>query len=347
MESGELELLFEESFHGTHPADDARAASEQAPWGPDHADVHNLAQAVLDHLDVIPEYAPKRYYLARARGASIHDAPSFNDNALADAQEDLERLSSDLAFRGYFTWAAGSDCPDEVSDESVSSAMSRLLSRAAEFEVRWPLRLVSNGSGIDQDEFFTILEVLHDLVARPRARYLHRFPEDHYDYGQCEERFGQAVFRAHVNHLLSRHNLPFAMSSQQEDRGQVVAAPIDPRRELIDAATTAVPDENTDPIAHAITLFRNRNASIEDKRSACRALAAVLEDRRTILKAQLLSNDEQALFQIANQFGIRHHKADQHTDYAPHQFLDWIFWNYLATVELSNRLIRRASEATP
>jgi hypothetical protein len=57
----------------------------------------------------------------------------------------------------------------------------------------------------------------------------------------------------------------------------------------------------------------------------------VLEERRQLIKAELGTPDEGALFQIANKFAIRHQRASQQADYDP-AFLDWIFWWYLATV---------------
>ena len=68
---------------------------------------------------------------------------------------------------------------------------------------------------------------------------------------------------------------------------------------------------------------------------------ASLEERRQLIKAELGSADEGALFQIANKFAIRHQRAGQQADYDP-AFLDWIFWWYLATVELTERIISRA-----
>jgi hypothetical protein len=45
---------------------------------------------------------------------------------------------------------------------------------------------------------------------------------------------------------------------------------------------------------------------VGDRRSAAITLAGVLEERRALLKAELLRDDEGALFQIANRFAIRH-----------------------------------------
>lgn len=83
-----------------------------------------------------------------------------------------------------------------------------------------------------------------------------------------------------------------------------------------------------------------RGATVLAKREATKALADVLELRRTLLKQELFRRDEDALFQVANKFGIRHLDQQQKDDYDP-AFFDWIFWWYLATIELTDRLLAR------
>ena len=60
------------------------------------------------------------------------------------------------------------------------------------------------------------------------------------------------------------------------------------------------------------------------------------------MKDRLLAKDEQALFEIANQYDVHHRKADQRGDYAP-EYLEWIFYWYLATVQLTDRLLDDSS----
>ena len=57
-----------------------------------------------------------------------------------------------------------------------------------------------------------------------------------------------------------------------------------------------------------------------------------------------MRKDEGVLFDIANNFAIRHRRDDQRADYDP-AFLDWVFWWYLATIELTDCILaRRGSE---
>lgn len=65
-----------------------------------------------------------------------------------------------------------------------------------------------------------------------------------------------------------------------------------------------------------------------------------------LLKVELLSKDEGALFLIANQLNLRHRRVDQRSDY-DEVHLDWLFWWYLATLDLTDRLLaRQAGGAT-
>jgi hypothetical protein len=77
-------------------------------------------------------------------------------------------------------------------------------------------------------------------------------------------------------------------------------------------------------------------------RSAIVTVAGVLEANRNLLKDELLTGDESALFQIVNTFNLRHRNADQRTDFDP-VFLEWIFHSFLATAGLIGRLQRRAT----
>ena len=44
-------------------------------------------------------------------------------------------------------------------------------------------------------------------------------------------------------------------------------------------------------------------------------------------------------FEIANNFGIRHHKVGQRTDYDKPIWYSWLFYYYLATIHAAVRLI--------
>lgn len=348
-----VELLFNEAFRGPDPFEDlqdrqrhmhsmtSNSLGTSLVSIPKLNPVRTFAVSVLEHVDDLALYAPKSYYRDRTLGpVAPHDPCDWSDiEGVTQAMRAWCRLVRDLDQGGYFDRRGGENCPDNGSADEHTRTLRALVAEHCGLATTWPLEL-SNDTAEAEYDFYTLVEVLHDLVDRPRTRQWHDF-DQHYTYSNFKEHTGQAVYRWKVNDLLAAHGIDYQLASEGEDTGLLVATTRDPRADLERIARQNVPDGNGNSIDHAIALFRRRGASTEDKRSACVALAGVLESRRKDLKSDLLSKDEGALFEIANNYRIRHHRADQHGDYAP-QFLDWIFWNYLATVELSNRLMTRS-----
>ena len=65
----------------------------------------------------------------------------------------------------------------------------------------------------------------------------------------------------------------------------------------------------------------------------------MLEYLRPKMKTLLTKSDENDLFNIANNFGIRHHNAKQKTSYDTAIWLSWMFYFYLATLHVILRKI--------
>ena len=187
--------------------------------------------------------------------------------------------------------------------------------------------------------FCDLIEAFDDLVARPRTRWWHSFHEG-WDYGDFARVPGQALYRWKVNTLLDRSELDLGLATDGEDAGRLVHAICDQRTHLVSTVLATAAAADRAAAEHAIALQRARDASTEDRCSAIIALAGILESRRGLIHRRLSRKDEDALFGIANQFDLRHRDARQRRDYDP-AFLDWLFWWYLATVELTDRLIAR------
>jgi hypothetical protein len=144
--------------------------------------------------------------------------------------------------------------------------------------------------------------------------------------------------------LLAGSALRFRLADEGEDQGRLVAVTDEARGDLVHRALAVGDPDIKHRTEHAVALYRSRSASIEEKRSAVIALAGILEERRELIRSELGKPDDGALFMIANKFEIRHRDASQQDEYDP-AFLDWIFWWYLATVELTTTLGRRQQAA--
>jgi len=192
-----------------------------------------------------------------------------------------------------------------------------------------------------EGRFLDMTELLHDPVAAPRSRSFHSWSNCGWHHGDFSLSLGRSVFRWSVNRILDRTALGLRLAEEGEDRGRLVVVTDDARTELAHRMAERDDASSGDVVRHALALYRARGAGEHEKRSACIALAGVLEERRPLLRDRLFRQDEGALFQVANQFAIRHQNAQQQADYDP-IFLDWVFWFYLATLELIDRLLARA-----
>jgi hypothetical protein len=140
--------------------------------------------------------------------------------------------------------------------------------------------------------------------------------------------------------------LGLRLAEDGEDLGRLVRVEPTGLGDLPEKALQAATPGTAERVRHAIALFRSRTAGVAERRSAVIALAGILEERRGLLKAELLTKDEGALFQIANAFAIRHQRANQQGDY-DRAFLDWLFWWYLGTVNLTDQLLARQASGRP
>ena len=343
---GQPELLLEEAFTGDAPRQDLnrlgwRELGLAAPgWtgGDDDApDPRAFLKLLLDQADRLLEYRPpKPYWTSRTQGGTENTIVTSRDRVAV--RQEWAALIGELHGRGYLDKVAPRPCVDDREAEEPRMAIDRAIRLRLGVPGLWPLR-----PDWDDDTFYSLIEVFHDLVARPRSRVYHDFSDCGFHYADFAYRPAQRMYRWRVNKLLARTGIDLELAETGEDTGRLVHNPADPRRELVlSALSPGTPA--ADLVRHAVALFRARGAGREEKRSACIALAAVLEQRRSQIKTELLTKDEGALFQIANQFDIRHRNADQHADY-DETYLDWIFWWYLATVELTDRLAERTQGA--
>ncbi len=95
-------------------------------------------------------------------------------------------------------------------------------------------------------------------------------------------------------------------------------------------------------IAEGVRKYRSRVG--RDRRDAVRDLADVVERLRPTVKEHMFSKDEGALFQIANQFWIRHNDPGQRRDYDHDAWWDWLFHLYLSSIRLVQRLATDAPD---
>lgn len=334
------DLLLREAFSDASLAEAFLAESSEKAWDPIAPDKKFL-QTLVTNTNKLTTMKSRRPYWISKQGEQ-NNPSAGNPRGLRSAWEALVR---GFIEQGYLSQIVGEACVDGVDEEEINKRIAACITERIGFSNLWPLPERDSWPMVfthdDEDVIFALVEVFHDLVARPRSRICHSFSNCGWHHKDQRSGPGQAIYRWKMNELLAQLGYNFRLADNGEDTGRLVQIVVDPRADLVTSALATGDVDIKDTVEHAIALFRKRNASREEKRSACVALAHILEERRKLIKAELLSKDEAQLFQLANGFQIRHQDAKQASNYED-EFIDWIFWNFLAAVELTDRLKSRS-----
>jgi len=288
-----------------------------------------------DTARLIP-YSPPQYYAERKGLVSTSERP------FEVLGEQFGILLRDMQDNGYFPIALPRECEDDwVEWDQVSQRVSR----AIHMPFTWAGNPTEVGSW-GQALLLSVVEFFHDQAQRPRRpAYFHEHNDCGWHYTEHSAEAGAAVYRWRVNQLLDRHGTGLNLGRSGDERGRLVQRFGSPLDNEADARAAEGAEDSQDEVAHAIRTFRERGASSTQKRTALALLAGALEPRRPRLR-ELLGKDEADLFNIANNFGIRHRNDRQRMGYGD-EFLDYLFGVFLSSVRLMESVEKRPKSQEP
>ncbi|MEN6519301.1 MAG: hypothetical protein ABFC38_14195 [Methanospirillum sp.] len=236
----------------------------------------------------------------------------------------------DFLNRDYFQEAFGYHCVDAgfipgIAGDDVGAYLFRKLRRDL-----WPIE--ERAKDFSEEDLFDVIEFLYDSVSKPVEGYYHHWDDCGWHYNTFDNQAGQKEFREEINDILLGYSDGYGLDAE----GEIVYSGDFGLGELLDEQ---LPEEDPfdvhDKIKYAIKRFRHHRASIEDKQEAVRVLADVLEPLRSTVADLTTKKDAGDLFNIANNFAIRHNNLLQQADYDKNIYLKWIFYWYLATIHLA------------
>jgi len=256
--------------------------------------------------------------------------------------EHFKALHQDLIGRGYFDEAFGYYCVDNGSvpgtlGDHPDSAFFIALRKKDLTPI--PERVLH----YSEEDFFDVVEFLFDHCSKPIDGYFHSYSGCGMHWHDFDRELGRAAFRERVNQILASYQDGYELSPD----GEVLVLTNGGLSGLFDATVPTEEKENIEArIAAAVSKFRRSRGSLDERRDAVRDLADVLEYLRPQLKQVLNTKDEKALFDIANNFGIRHHNKGQQVDYDKSIWFSWMFYYYLATIHTATRLIKKKDSSS-
>lgn len=241
-----------------------------------------------------------------------------------------------LDSEGYFQKYFGIDCTDGYIGGELGSDIDAVMFVNLKKENLYPIE--HNLPNYSEDDFFDVIEFLHDHCSKGLNGYHHSWNNCGQHYEEFNDYDGQKYFRGLLNPILKDYQKGFEISNE----GEILILSDTGLSNLFEADLPTNDNENVSKrIDAAIVKFRRHKSTLNDRKEAIRELADVLEFLRPEIKKYLGKKDENDIFNIANNFGIRHHNLDQKTDYDKAIWFSWIFYYYLATLHAVLRMINK------
>jgi hypothetical protein len=247
----------------------------------------------------------------------------------------------DFAGKGYFQEAFGYDCVDAgwVPGKLGGDINAHFIRRLRKDNL-WPIE--EKNEYYDENDLFDVIEFLYDHVSKPISGKYHSWNDCGYHYDTFEKQPGQEEFRKEINDLFKDYG-----SFELSNIGEIFNSPLTGTEDLFNNLPTDFDPNNVGRrIEEATRQYLRHGSSQDDKKQAIQKLVEVFEFLRPQIKRVLTKADENDLFNIANNFGIRHHNKKQKTGYDESIWLDWMFYYYLATLSTVIKLIDKEPTST-
>ncbi len=244
-------------------------------------------------------------------------------------------------YLGYYCWERYSYNNGELGD--IDHALYITLKKP---KLLWPIEDFLKK--YTEDDLFDIIEFLHDNCSKPIDE-VEACISDKWDYSndkqilcgyhhfKFDDKLGQNYFRQKINPLLNEYKIGFELTSY----GEIVEVEDKNLLKIFDADIPTTHQEKL-KIEIAVKQFRKRGASLEERKAALIELFGVLELlKKGEMKGIIDKEDETDLFNIANNFSLRHHNLKQKNNYDKLIFYNWIFYHLYATIHAVLRLIEK------
>ena len=214
-------------------------------------------------------------------------------------------------------------CGNLGDDESIGSMLFLKLRKKS----LWPIW--SKIENYSEDDLFDIIEFCYDNISKPY--YINEF------YIEYNVQEAQEEYRQEINSQLKDYNEGYEI----DKNGNVVRLVQNGFLQLIEKEPPTEDEDIKQRIDQAIKNYRKRNSTLLERKESVRHLADILEKLRPKIKEKITNKDDDDLFNIINNFGIRHNNDRQKTKYDESIWISWMFYYYLATVHACLLLIKK------
>ncbi len=259
--------------------------------------------------------------------------PAKDGFTLDDLKELFHRVYGNLNNAGYFDESFGFRCEDAGDIAGKVTDIELEIFLKIRKKNLWSIS--SHINHYNEDDFFDIIEFLYIHVSRPIDGKRHGWDNNCMHWETFNKAEGQKEFKEKINEILEMYIGKYELS----EKGEILAKPDIGFEKIFEADVPPSSKSVTERMDSAIRHYRRHGSTLDDRRITVRDLADVLELLKPKVKSILTEKDEKDLFNLANNFGIRHLNEKQKTKYDTAIWLSWMFYYYLATIHVLLRKI--------
>ncbi len=295
-------------------------------------ELHRIYAELKPVFDDLKEYlksskadTPNNYYSQRTNGLKFDDR-SFH--------QQVTNIYHYFKNQDYFNEKLGISAQGEIPSQTKIKCHISLGFKGFDFFIH-PIQP-------DRMQLFDMIEYFYYHISRPGP--LENMTSDtgynYTDYIYYSTPDGRKEFRAMINTILNSYDEGFELT----EKGEIEHTGSNDIELLLDAEIPEYDVENVDNrVRDAIKKWKNKELDRSKRKEAIKDLADVFEWLKDTkeLKNALNKNDASDLFNIANNFSIRHHNTSQKGGYDEDIWYSWMFHFYLATYHAAIRTIKR------
>jgi len=226
----------------------------------------------------------------------------------------------------YFLEATGYKCVDrDLVSGKWGEDPSAIIYQQTKLLNRWPIE--DRIQDYDEQVLFTMIEFLYDYISKPLDLDYHGWDNCGFHATKYDDGAGKLEFAIQINELLKNYSNGFELFE-----GRIRQLPPSQFESLVKTDVVSFDPKNIDErVKQATNKYLKYGSDLDDKKQAIRTLTDVLEFLKKA-GVKLKDKDDSDLFQIINNFDIRHHNTRQHGDYDKDVWYDWMFYTFLASI---------------
>jgi len=241
-----------------------------------------------------------------------------------------DRELFDVAFKGVWGVEGFSNKQYQVYPPSMAPTPEIFFINHLESDDIYPIG--KNYNYYNEEELFTVIEILYEHICS-------------YDFGNDKfmKKEHQEEFATLINNLLKRYKNGYYLDEKQ---GFIMEQSNEAVNALLQTDIPKTINEGVvEQLQTAVKMFYRFNSNEESKKKAINILADILEPLREDLK-DLLNNEyevnknshDKLIFEVVNQFNIRHNNQKQLTEYSREIWYDWMMQYYTSVIVAYYRL---------